>query len=156
MRTTIKTQNMQEGFDTYDKIGHLITEALVNASSISFLPLPNVKVTDIAKLLSSGKSVSCNLATRIAWLEELSVVSECTGEQYCLVGPDRLRYDPIARPAIINKLIQKHRVDLDWQEDGTCWVGVSESDSLLCSCSTEGHNGCFATTVLTVILEAQS
>ena len=190
-RITIKTQNIEEALAIAEKISRLTTDRLVNYSSISFLLLPNVKVMDLAKLLTTApeptvtvthfasvtpntkpsdlhrvtacpgvihKSVSCNLATRIAWLEELSVVSECTGQQYCLVGPARLRYDPIARPAIIQKLIQKYHVDLDWREDGGCDVKIYsyQAGNYRATAHTSNHNGCFATTVLTVILEAQS
>lgn len=125
----------------------------------SFRPSDLRRVTACPGVIRPTQPVDCNLATKIAWLEGLSVVSECTGERYCLVGTDRVKYDPIGRGAIIAELIQKYKVDLDWRPDGRCELAIYRWDHLgehrTAPESTSDHNGCFSTTVLTVILEAQ-
>lgn len=113
--------------------------------------------------------LSCNLATQIAWLEGLSVLSECTGKDYCEVSHptrsknlgERKRYDPISNPAIWGLLIQKYRVDVDWHENGTADLTiygghpVTGEYSILAREFTGDHDCRFVTTLLTVILEAQ-
>lgn len=112
--------------------------------------------------IDSGK---CNLATKIARLEGLTVTDECKGENYCkILNPNRsptlcesIKYDPIARPAILGVLIPKYRVDLDWREDGACEVSIYDWDACERTVAfTVNLNGCFATAVLTVILEAEA
>ena len=107
--------------------------------------------------LAPTKSVSYNLATKIAWLEGFSVASECTGEQYCEIARPgschRVKYDPIGRPAIIQLLIQKYKVNLNWLPDGNCNAGKYDGTRSYKYVNTTDHNGCLATTVLTAILK---
>ena len=104
-----------------------------------FAPItPNTKPSELhrvtacpGKILAPPNPLACNLACRMAWLEGFSVVSECTGEQYCEVltsdyAESRIKYDPIGRPAIIAELIQKYKVDLDWKEEGGCTMDIYE------------------------------
>ena len=170
---TIKTQSFEEALVIKAKIRHYVSSSSANENGVSFTPAKGVSIMTIANLLEvpgnralfqPSKSVACNLAAKIAWLEGLSVASECTGENYCeIFNPnrrtvERIKYDPIGRGAILIGLIKKYEVDLDWLEDGDCNVrvwrwGGSNNDSE--GFSSSNSNGCFASAVLKAILDAK-
>ena len=114
---------------------------------------PRTPVTSVKSAL-----VDWNLATKIAWLEGLSVASECTGKRYCEVHfagvkGGRIKYDPIGTARIMGGLITKYRVSV--ADNGlSVTIGRPLEGGRTCGYVSE-HNGCFASTVLATILEAQ-
>lgn len=101
-------------------------------------------------------SNSIDLATQMAWLEGLSVVSECTGQRYCEVMDmanhnARVRYDPIGRPAIRQHLIEKYCLDLHWLAEGECVVSIFGDHSW----SSRDFGCCLGSAIVSTIINAQ-
>lgn len=188
-RIVIEVPNYAEARRIKSKIAHLTSYVWASENSLSFIPNDGVDLLELAKLLDTGKrsepvtpgntprsdidsyvithqpkSVACNLATHIAWLEGFSVVSECTGANYCeILNPnrstvERLKYDPIGRGGLLLGLIKKYEVDVDWREDGDFEVRIydwAKGGSMKAAVTGSHNNSCFATCVMKVILESQ-
>lgn len=108
---------------------------------------------------------SIDLATQMAWLEGFSVISECTGEQYCkILNPKRspnlkvgVEYDPIGRAAIRQRLIEKYHVDVYWKSGGQAVCRIHDWSGLLggTSTSTEEFGGCLGSAIVQCILNSK-
>jgi len=127
----------------------------------------NTPAGDIVGVMYGADPLACNLATQIAWLQGFSIASECTGTFHCEIvdhnnAHSRIKYDPIGRPAIWGKLLQKYRVDCSWDIQGSddCEFQIygknKEGNYVILAASQLSDFGyCIGSAIVQVILSAE-